>query len=187
MLGTSSRSLQYDPEIERTARANRKAEKLAKEAARLARLEQEEAEASFYNSEEEHIEMAEANPPPPPRRTIGDYGQRNNGEVANQDFQPTNPVTFDIKNTVLTALKENQYSVSESQCPNLHLSHFYEACDYTDPPGRRSEINNFEQGDSETLCDAWERFKLLLKKCPKHGFDGLSQMQMFTQGLRPQT
>ncbi|PNX58844.1 hypothetical protein L195_g059390, partial [Trifolium pratense] len=43
--------------------------------------------------------------------------------------------TVKNKNTVLSALKENPYSGSEAQCPNLHLSHFYEACDYTDPPG----------------------------------------------------
>jgi hypothetical protein len=35
---------------------------------------------------------------------------------------------------VLNALKENQYTGAETQCPNLHLEHFYEACDYTDPP-----------------------------------------------------
>ncbi|MCI61991.1 hypothetical protein A2U01_0083248, partial [Trifolium medium] len=54
--------------------------------------------------------MAEANPPPPPphRRTLG--------EIANLGFQSTNPVAFDIKNTVLSALKEDQYSGSESQC-----------------------------------------------------------------------
>ncbi|GAU43677.1 hypothetical protein TSUD_302400 [Trifolium subterraneum] len=177
---------------------------------------------------------------PPPRRTLGDYGERNVRGVANLGFQPVNPVTFDIKNTVISALKEDQYSGSESQCPNLHLSHFYDACDYTDPPGisesdkrlrlfkfsltgrakdwldtippgtiatwqelerkfkdryfpihkfleRRSEIMNFEQGDGETLYDAWERFKLCLKKCPDHGIDDLHQMQYFTQGLRPQT
>ncbi|MCI73576.1 hypothetical protein A2U01_0094840, partial [Trifolium medium] len=42
---------------------------------------------------------------PPPRRTLGDYGQRNNGELANLGFQPVNPVSFDIKNLVLNALK----------------------------------------------------------------------------------
>ncbi|MCI86213.1 putative transmembrane protein, partial [Trifolium medium] len=57
--------------------------------------------------------------PPPPRRTLGDYGQRGNGAVANLGFQPTNPVAFDIKNYVLSALKENQYSGAETQCPNL--------------------------------------------------------------------
>ncbi|CAJ2642447.1 unnamed protein product [Trifolium pratense] len=178
--------------------------------------------------------------PQPPRRTLGDYGRRDNDALANQGFQPANPVSFDIKNTVLSALKENPYSGSEAQCPNLHLSHFYEACDYTDPPGvsesdkrlrlfkhsltgrakdwldmipagtietwrqlerkfldryfpihkfleRRAEISNFEQADGETLYDAWERFKVCLKRCPNHGFDGHNQMQMFTQGLRAQT
>ncbi|MCI36462.1 hypothetical protein A2U01_0057685, partial [Trifolium medium] len=101
MLGTSSGSLQFDPEIERTARANRKAVRLARETARLAALEQLISEEE--TSEEELHEMADnvhnPPPPPPPRRTLGDYGQRNDGEVANQGFQPANPVTFDIKNT----------------------------------------------------------------------------------------
>ncbi|PNX69306.1 hypothetical protein L195_g056648, partial [Trifolium pratense] len=52
---------------------------------------------------------------------------------------------------------------------------------------RRAEISNFEQADGETLYDAWERFKVCLKRCPNHGFDGHNQMQMFTQGLRAQT
>ncbi|MCI61641.1 hypothetical protein A2U01_0082898, partial [Trifolium medium] len=88
-----------------TARANRKAVRQAKQAARLATLkqlpqEEEEDTSSPYISEEEHIEMEEANPPPPPRRTLGDYEQRNDGEIANLGFQPANPVAFDIKNTV---------------------------------------------------------------------------------------
>ncbi|MCI46701.1 hypothetical protein A2U01_0067942, partial [Trifolium medium] len=49
---------------------------------------------------------------------------------------------------------------------------------------RRADITNFEQGDSETFYDAWERFKLCLKKCPKHRIDGHAQMQHFTQGLK---
>ncbi|MCI39621.1 hypothetical protein A2U01_0060853, partial [Trifolium medium] len=52
---------------------------------------------------------------------------------------------------------------------------------------KRAEITNFEQGDSKSLYDAWERFKLLLLKCPDHGVDALAQMQYFTQGLRAQT
>ncbi|KAK2431143.1 hypothetical protein QL285_029409 [Trifolium repens] len=206
-----------------------------KRAIRLAHLAQEEIEV-------EHFEMGEPNPPPPPppRRTLGDYGQWDDGQLANLGFQPANPVNFDIKNSVINALKEDQYSGAESQCPNLHLGRFYEACDYTDPPGvtesqkrlrlfkfsltgrakdwldtlpsgaintwqelerkfleryfpihkfleKRADIVNFEQGDAESLYDAWERFKLCLKKCPKHGIDTHAQMQHFTQGLRAQT
>ncbi|KAK2369696.1 hypothetical protein QL285_082812 [Trifolium repens] len=78
------------------------------------------------------------NPPPPPqpRITLGDYGQHVEGGIANLGFQPANLVSFDIKNSVLQALKEDQYSGADPQCPNLHLNHFYDACDYTDPPGK---------------------------------------------------
>ncbi|KAK2453440.1 hypothetical protein QL285_001129 [Trifolium repens] len=236
--------LLFVPEIEKFARANRKEARLAKEAERLARIEQESIETVSTGSqafEEEHFEMGDnPPPPPPPRRTLGDYGQWNDGQLANLGFQPANPVNFDIKNSVINALKEDQYSWAESQCPNLHLGRFYEACDYTDPPGvtesqkrlrlfkfsltgrakdwldtlpsgtintwqelerkfleryfpihkfleRRADIVNFEQGDAESLYDAWERFKLCLKKCPKHGIDTHAQMQHFTQGLRAQT
>jgi hypothetical protein len=52
---------------------------------------------------------------------------------------------------------------------------------------KRAEISSFEQGDTESLYDAWERFRLLLKRCPPHGFDKLEQMQIFTLGLNVQT
>ncbi|CAJ2672314.1 unnamed protein product [Trifolium pratense] len=238
MRRTGPQELQFDPEIEKTARAIRKATREA-QASRGRVLLGGTPDCQGQNS----VTMEEEQVPPvpqPPRRTLGDYGRRDNDALANQGFQPANPVSFDIKNTVLSALKENPYSGSEAQCPNLHLSHFYEACDYTDPPGvsesdkrlrlfkhsltgrakdwldtipagtietwrqlerkfldryfpihkfleRRAEISNFEQADGETLYDAWERFKVCLKRCPNHGFDGHNQMQMFTQGLRAQT
>jgi hypothetical protein len=56
--------------------------------------------------EEEHFEMGDNPPlPPPPRRTLGDYGQWNDGQLANLGFQPENPVNFDIKNSIINALK----------------------------------------------------------------------------------
>ncbi|MCI15177.1 hypothetical protein A2U01_0036313, partial [Trifolium medium] len=86
MRGKQSGSLQFDPEIEKTAKANHKAAREARQAARLAILEQppqEEDTSSPYISEDEPIETAEQDPtpPPPPRRTLGDYGLRNNGEI----------------------------------------------------------------------------------------------------------
>ncbi|MCI65911.1 hypothetical protein A2U01_0087169, partial [Trifolium medium] len=68
-----ARELIFDPEIEKTAKANRKAVRLA---------EQELVEASTRISSdtssqfEEESTMAGANPPPPPRRTMGDYCRR---------------------------------------------------------------------------------------------------------------
>ncbi|GAU39062.1 hypothetical protein TSUD_321320 [Trifolium subterraneum] len=265
MRGNAQGKLLYDPEIEKTAK-NRKAARLARETARLTNTAEKQSDtevSSPITSDDEISTMGDENPPPPPppERTLGDYGQ-NNGRNANLGFQLVNPVSFNIKNTVLNALKENQYSGAESQCPNLHLEHFDEACGYTDPPNvsdpnlhlehfdeacgytdppnvsesdkklrlfklsltgrsrdwidtlppntiatwdelaikfkeryfpihkfleRRNEITTFEQGEDESLYDAWERFKLCLKKCPNHGLDNTTQMQHFTQGLRPQT
>ncbi|XP_045831666.1 uncharacterized protein LOC123923068 [Trifolium pratense] len=241
MRKTGASDLSFDPEIEKTARANRKKAREALLASRVEASSSVSEELNFAVMDEQEVPVDNPPPPPPPpRRTLGDYGRRDDDVLANQGFQPANPVSFDIKNTVLSALKENPCSGSESQCPNLHLSHFYEACDYMDPPGvsesdkrlrlfkhsltgrakdwldtipsgtiatwrqlerkfldryfpihkfleRRAEISNFEQGDNEMLYDAWERFKVCLKRCPNHGFDSHNQMQMFTQGLRPQT
>ncbi|GAU21678.1 hypothetical protein TSUD_242500 [Trifolium subterraneum] len=235
------RELGFDPEIEKTTKVNRKAVRLARQAARLASGTDEirEEEVSSPHTSDDEIESM-AGVVQPPRRTLDDYGQAMNGQNANLGFQPANPVPFDIKNTVLSALKGNQYSGAESECPNIHLSRFYDACGYTDPAsiseldkrlrlfklcltGRakdwidtlpshtittwdelelkfleryfpihkflemRNDITNFEQGDSELLYDAWERFKICLKKYPKHGIDNHAQIQHFTQGLRAQT
>ncbi|GAU52000.1 hypothetical protein TSUD_418040, partial [Trifolium subterraneum] len=137
MRGNAQGKLLYDPEIEKTAKKNRKAARLARETARITNTaeKQSDTEVSTITLDDEIRTMGDENPPPPPPsvRTLGDYGQ-NNGRNANLGFQPVNLVSFDIKNTVLNALKENQYSGAESQCPNLHLEHFDEACGYTDPP-----------------------------------------------------
>ena len=44
---------------------------------------------------------------------------------------------------------------------------------------RRKEISVFNQGEDESLYTAWERFKRLLKRCPMHGIDLKTQMDIF--------
>ncbi|XP_039123368.1 uncharacterized protein LOC120259985 [Dioscorea cayenensis subsp. rotundata] len=55
------------------------------------------------------------------------------------------------------------------------------------PPSKaarlRQEISAFRQGDSETLFEAHERFKDLLRKCPHHGFSSWMRIQMLYNGL----
>ena len=51
----------------------------------------------------------------------------------------------------------------------------------------RLEISNFRQGSDEALCAAWERFKVLLRRCPNHGFEDIAQLNIFHNGLRPNT
>ena len=48
---------------------------------------------------------------------------------------------------------------------------------------KKQDISNFRQGESESLFDAWERFNLLLKRCPNHEFTEKQYLQIFTEGL----
>ncbi|GAU46944.1 hypothetical protein TSUD_180480 [Trifolium subterraneum] len=51
----------------------------------------------------------------------------------------------------------------------------------------KTSIAVFAQGANETLNEAWERYKSMLRKCPNHGFDELTQIHIFRNGLLQQT
>ncbi|XP_052728472.1 uncharacterized protein LOC128195274 [Vigna angularis] len=51
----------------------------------------------------------------------------------------------------------------------------------------KQEISSFQQDVNETLSQAWDRFKGLLRKTPTHGFDEPTVLNMFLGGLRSQT
>ncbi len=55
------------------------------------------------------------------------------------------------------------------------------------PPARtaklRNDITSFVQHDFETLYEAWERYKDLLRKCPHHEIAKWLQVQTFYNGL----
>ena len=48
---------------------------------------------------------------------------------------------------------------------------------------RRGEIIVFKQGEDESLYIVWERFKRLLKRCPMHGIDLTTQMDIFYHAM----
>ncbi|KAG8501006.1 hypothetical protein CXB51_003044 [Gossypium anomalum] len=51
----------------------------------------------------------------------------------------------------------------------------------------RNDISSFVQMHLETLYDAWERYKDLLRKCPHYGLPLWLQVQTFHNGLNPST
>src|SRR3954466_2875947 len=59
------------------------------------------------------------------------------------------------------------------------------------PPSRASQLKNeilgFQQQDGETLYEAWERYKDLLRKCPNHELPKWVQVQTFYNGSLPNT
>ena len=48
---------------------------------------------------------------------------------------------------------------------------------------RRGEIIVFKQGGEESLYNAWERFKRLLKRCLMHGIDLTTQMDILYHAM----
>jgi len=51
----------------------------------------------------------------------------------------------------------------------------------------KATICSFHQFPDESLSEALERFKGLLRRTPTHGFSEPIQLNMFIDGLRPQT
>ena len=47
----------------------------------------------------------------------------------------------------------------------------------------RGEIIVFKHGEEESLFNAWERFKRLLKKCPMHRIDLTTHMDIFYHAM----
>ncbi|GJX24527.1 reverse transcriptase domain-containing protein [Tanacetum coccineum] len=47
----------------------------------------------------------------------------------------------------------------------------------------RNDISNFRQLPNESLFEAWERYKLLIDRCPNHNMLPVTQIDMFYNGL----
>ena len=48
---------------------------------------------------------------------------------------------------------------------------------------RRGEIITFKQKEDESLYNAWERCKQLLRRCPMHGIKWKTQMDIFYHAM----
>ena len=95
----SQDDLQFDPEIERTARANQKVVRLSRSVPPSVR----EKIPSPAFSETETITSLESSimGEPPTRPKLGDYGLANQRGHLTHTFRPANLVVFDIKSIVL--------------------------------------------------------------------------------------
>jgi hypothetical protein len=137
----SSDDLKYDPEIERTARANRRAVQLLRlsqsvpPSARVSIPEPTPTEAETISSPKSII-MGEL---VPPRPKLGDYGLATHRDRLTHTFQPANHVAFDIKTSVQNGLKERQFDGTDNMSPYEHLSHFAETCEFCVPPATMTE------------------------------------------------
>lgn len=64
----------------------------------------------------------------PPWLTIGDYCTRTDVGQMSLGFQLANPITFNIKNDVLSGLRDNPFDRKVIRGSWEHLAEFYETC-----------------------------------------------------------
>jgi len=115
-----SGELLFDPEIEKTAKANRKAVRLSRSVPPTPRpryTSPTPSELESIPSPKSDIMGDNDPPPPPPRPMMGDYGLDANRGHLTHVFQPANPVAFDIKSSVQQNLRENQFDGCDDKSP----------------------------------------------------------------------
>ncbi|KAK4265654.1 hypothetical protein QN277_026678 [Acacia crassicarpa] len=122
MRGTTDRnSLQFDPEIEKTARRNRK----------LAKQRKGKVVSSSIGTE--LIIMAEDGGDPlrpPPKRTMGDYMTLNSARIKTSIINPAvNVNNFEIKPSLISLVQQSSFSGSDLENPNQHIETFLQICD----------------------------------------------------------
>ena len=89
---------------------------------------------------------------------------------------------FSLRDTAATWYESLPYGFVDTweELVEAYLCRFF-------PPSltseRRREIIVFQQGEDESLYVAWERFKRLLKRCPMHGIDLKTQMDIVYHAL----
>ena len=89
---------------------------------------------------------------------------------------------FSLRDTAATWYESLPYGSVDTweELVEAYLGRFF-------PPSltseRMREIIVFQQGEDESLYIAWERFKRLLKRCPMHGIDLKTQMDIVYHAL----
>ena len=228
--------LEFDPEIEKTARKNQSKKREEKKKQGQAKGESSNTLNSHNQTE---FQMAE-NRQNPPRRTLGDYAMQQGPRHFSSIAIPPATKSLEMKPTFLSLINTHQFTGMDHEDPYTHLSTFYELVgtmgfeendiesvylrlfpfslagkakewlkshpnqslsSWNDveekflhrffPLSRyikaKSDISTFRQGPEEPFCEAWERFKMILRRCPNHGFEDIAQLNIFHNGLRPDT
>ncbi|XP_061375238.1 uncharacterized protein LOC133317394, partial [Gastrolobium bilobum] len=193
MRGTSNpRLLQFDPEIEKTERKLRKDAKAKK--AKETKTASISTETKEIPKEEPKEEPMAENNNQIVRRTLGDYmtpaRAPQTASIVRPQIEANN---FELK-LFPCSLKDEARDWLQSQPEGSitswddlaakFLARFFSASKMA---RLKAEINAFEQKESESLYEAWTRFKGLLRKCPQHGIEAWEKARIFFQGMTANT
>ncbi|KAG8493789.1 hypothetical protein CXB51_011098 [Gossypium anomalum] len=139
-------------------------------------------------------ELANQSPAP---RTMYDYAKPNFTGTESSIVRPAIAAkNFELKpNTIQMIQQFVQFDGLQDENPNTHLANFLELCNTLKINGfsddairlRLFPFSLRNKMDLETLYDAWERYKDLLRKCPHHGLPLWLQVQTFYNSVNPST
>nr|GEU69444.1 hypothetical protein [Tanacetum cinerariifolium] len=98
---------------------------------------------------------------------------------------------FEIKMNFLQLVQANKFHGRENDNPHTHISNFKRmtaTLKYGDVSNDAIQLMHFPYflEDRARICEAWDRFKELLRACPHHGFSELTQIDTFYNGLTEQ-
>ncbi|GJV71485.1 hypothetical protein Tco_1491480 [Tanacetum coccineum] len=88
---------------------------------------------------------------------------------------------FELKHGLLTLVQNKQFFRHDKEDPHAHIRYFKRSLHTMKFPERPS--NRFQQRFDETFYEAWDRFNVLLRACPHHGFSGLHQLDTLYNAL----
>ncbi|GKA93988.1 reverse transcriptase domain-containing protein [Tanacetum coccineum] len=95
---------------------------------------------------------------------------------------------FEIKTNLLQLVQANPFHGLENENPHAHINSFKRITStlrFRNVPNDVIKLMMFPyslEGAAKT-CEAWERFKGMLRSCPHHGFSELTQVDTFYNGL----
>ncbi|GKA08017.1 reverse transcriptase domain-containing protein [Tanacetum coccineum] len=95
---------------------------------------------------------------------------------------------FEIKTNLLQLVQANPFHSLENENPHAHINSFKRITStlrFRNVPNDVIKLMMFPyslEGAAKT-CEAWERFKEMLRACPHHGFTELTQIDTFYNGL----
>ncbi|XP_050888643.1 uncharacterized protein LOC127093784 [Lathyrus oleraceus] len=117
---------------------------------------------------------------------MGDYCIPTDATQVSMGFVPANPVNFNVKYYVLSDIREKKFDGNATCDPWEHLARFNETTLLCRPKERKAEITHFKVQETESLYDSWDKFKLLLQKCPNNNMRNIEQIQSFVKGVQTQ-
>ncbi|GJR53741.1 reverse transcriptase domain-containing protein [Tanacetum coccineum] len=95
---------------------------------------------------------------------------------------------FEIKTNLLQLVQANPFHGLENENPHAHINSFKRITStlrFRNVPNDVIKLTMFPyslEGSAKT-CEAWERFKEMLRACPHHEFTELTQVHTFYNGL----